>query len=53
MPLTDTLRSAREATVREHMESENRHDFDTTIATFSHPRTSCSPSCTSPVAISS
>jgi steroid delta-isomerase-like uncharacterized protein len=32
------LRSAREATVREHMESENRHDFDTTIATFEHPR---------------
>jgi steroid delta-isomerase-like uncharacterized protein len=24
--------------VREHMESENHHDFDTTIATFSHPR---------------
>jgi steroid delta-isomerase-like uncharacterized protein len=38
MALTDTLRSAREATVREHMESENRHDFDTTIATFDHPR---------------
>jgi steroid delta-isomerase-like uncharacterized protein len=36
--LTDALRSAREATVREHMESENRHDFDTTIATFDHPR---------------
>ena len=26
------------AVVRTHMESENRHDFDTTIATFSHPR---------------
>ena len=37
-PLTDALRSAREATVREHMESENRHDFDATIATFAHPR---------------
>jgi len=24
--------------VREHMESENHHDFDTTIATFAHPR---------------
>jgi steroid delta-isomerase-like uncharacterized protein len=24
--------------VREHMESENHHDFDTTIATFDHPR---------------
>jgi len=27
----------REAIVREHMDSENRHDFDATIATFSHP----------------
>ena len=33
-----SLRSLREAIVREHMESENHHDFDTTIATFSHPR---------------
>jgi steroid delta-isomerase-like uncharacterized protein len=24
--------------VREHMASENEHDFDTTIATFAHPR---------------
>jgi steroid delta-isomerase-like uncharacterized protein len=32
------LRQRREAIVREHMESENRHDFDTTIATFEHPR---------------
>jgi len=32
------LRRRREAIVREHMESENHHDFDTTIATFSHPR---------------
>ena len=24
--------------MREHMESENRHNFDTTIATFDHPR---------------
>jgi steroid delta-isomerase-like uncharacterized protein len=31
-------RERREAIVREHMESENRHDFDTTIGTFSHPR---------------
>ena len=36
--MDDELRGAREATVREHMESENRHDFDTTIGTFSHPR---------------
>ena len=32
------LRGRREAIVREHMESENRHDFDATIATFAHPR---------------
>ena len=32
------LRARREAVVREHMESENVHDFDTTIGTFSHPR---------------
>jgi steroid delta-isomerase-like uncharacterized protein len=34
----DQLRERREAVVREHMESENRHDFDTTIGTFAHPR---------------
>ena len=32
------LRERREAIVREHMESENVHDFDTTLATFDHPR---------------
>ena len=32
------LRRRREALVREHMESENVHDFDTTIGTFGHPR---------------
>jgi steroid delta-isomerase-like uncharacterized protein len=32
------LRKRREAVVREHMESENDHDFDATIGTFSHPR---------------
>jgi steroid delta-isomerase-like uncharacterized protein len=32
------LHVARAAVVREHMESENRHEFDTTIQTFSHPR---------------
>src|ERR1700691_4111251 len=32
------LRARREAVVREHMESENHHDFDTTIGTFEHPR---------------
>ena len=24
--------------MREHMESENDHDFDTTLRTFGHPR---------------
>jgi steroid delta-isomerase-like uncharacterized protein len=33
-----SLRARREAIVREHMESENRHDFDATIDTFAHPR---------------
>ena len=37
MPSGD-LRARREATVREHMESENANEFDTTIATFGHPR---------------
>ena len=32
------LRDRREAIVREHMESENRHEFDATIDTFQHPR---------------
>jgi steroid delta-isomerase-like uncharacterized protein len=32
------LRARREQVVREHMASENEHDFDTTIGTFSHPR---------------
>src|SRR3954465_12513804 len=32
------VRERREAIVREHMESENDHDFDTTIGTFGHPR---------------
>jgi steroid delta-isomerase-like uncharacterized protein len=34
----DALRQRREETVRRHMESENVHDFDATIATFSRPR---------------
>ena len=33
-----TLRERREAVVREHMESENRHEFDVTLRTFAHPR---------------
>jgi steroid delta-isomerase-like uncharacterized protein len=32
------LRTRREAVIREHMESENRHEFDVTMATFGHPR---------------
>ena len=37
MSPTAEVREAREALVREHMESENRHDFDATLETFSHP----------------
>jgi steroid delta-isomerase-like uncharacterized protein len=33
-----TLRERREAVVRRHMDSENRHEFDVTLATFAHPR---------------
>lgn len=33
-----SLRDRRERLVREHMESENVHDFDTTMGTFHHPR---------------
>jgi len=33
-----TLRERREAVVREHMESENRHEFEVTLGTFAHPR---------------
>ena len=32
------LRARREAVVREHMEAENRHDYDAVIGTFAHPR---------------
>jgi steroid delta-isomerase-like uncharacterized protein len=32
------LLAARDSVIREHMESENRLDFDVTIATFDHPR---------------
>src|SRR6266550_140412 len=38
MTLTDEVRAAREAVVHEHMESENRQDFEATMATFAHPR---------------
>ena len=33
-----SLRERREALVREHMDSENRHEYDATMATFDHPR---------------
>src|SRR5882724_623609 len=32
------IQNAREQIVRRHMESENAHDYETTIGTFSHPR---------------
>jgi steroid delta-isomerase-like uncharacterized protein len=38
MAVTAALRDRREELIREHMESENVHDFDTTLATFGHPR---------------
>jgi steroid delta-isomerase-like uncharacterized protein len=38
LPDGPDLRARREATVREHMESENRHEFDVTIETFDRPR---------------
>ena len=37
MEVSSELRAKREAIVRRHMESENVHDFDTTMATFRHP----------------
>jgi steroid delta-isomerase-like uncharacterized protein len=42
--LDGLLRERREAIVREHMESENRHEFDLTMATFDHPRYEIVPS---------
>jgi steroid delta-isomerase-like uncharacterized protein len=38
MAVDAALRERREKTVREHMESENELDFDTTMKTFDHPR---------------
>lgn len=38
MPIDQELRAHRERIVREHMESENVHEFDRTLATFRHPR---------------
>ena len=36
--MDDDLRSRRDAVIREHMDSENRLDFEATLATFGHPR---------------
>jgi steroid delta-isomerase-like uncharacterized protein len=36
--VSEDLRRKREELVVEHMESENRHEYDATIATFDHPR---------------
>jgi steroid delta-isomerase-like uncharacterized protein len=36
--MTADLRHRRERVVRDHMASENRQDFDATLATFAHPR---------------
>jgi steroid delta-isomerase-like uncharacterized protein len=38
MSVDPQVRAARERLVREHMESENRHEFDVTMDTFHHPR---------------
>jgi steroid delta-isomerase-like uncharacterized protein len=38
MTATASLRERRERLVLEHMESENVHEFDVTLGTFSHPR---------------
>ena len=38
MPVAEELRRAREELVIEHMETENRHEYDATIKTFHHPR---------------
>jgi steroid delta-isomerase-like uncharacterized protein len=36
MTVTSSLRDTRERIVRDHMETENRHEFDKTLATFKH-----------------
>lgn len=35
--MDDALRDRREVVTRDHMESENRHDWEATLATFEHP----------------
>ncbi len=36
--MSTELREERERIVRLHMESENQHDYETVMGTFSHPR---------------
>jgi hypothetical protein len=36
--MDEALQERRLAVVREHMETENVHDFGATLATFEHPR---------------
>lgn len=38
MTIDQALRARREAVVREHVEAENRHDIEATVATFDRPR---------------
>lgn len=38
MAVTAALRKKREQKIRDHMETENTHDFDATLETFEHPR---------------
>jgi steroid delta-isomerase-like uncharacterized protein len=38
MAVSEEIRQKREDLVKEHMESENRHEYDATIETFEHPR---------------
>jgi steroid delta-isomerase-like uncharacterized protein len=38
MAVIEELRRKREELVIEHMETENRHEFEATIETFDHPR---------------
>jgi steroid delta-isomerase-like uncharacterized protein len=38
MNTTASIRETRERLIRDHMETENRHEFDKTLETFVHPR---------------
>jgi predicted ester cyclase len=41
--MDSSLREAREAVVLEHIDSENRHDFEATVRTFGRPRYEVTP----------